>query len=315
MNSTRFTWVDWLLVTAIVGLSAYSLASPSRPVAQAQPPHPQPEIQAERHDVRVESVQTNDRPRPGKQVEQHCVIHIGRGADAVTMPANYLLYLPPDYTSRSKWPLLIYLHGVGSRGQDLNLVRREVLSRWSSKAGSLSFVLLAPQCPQGTSWNYQVEPFLGLIEHISSSLSIDRDRVYLTGCSMGGYGTWKFAYTDPDRFAAIAPLCGGGDYWKAARLASVPVWAFHGTNDTVVKFKEDQGLVDTVKQVGGQAKFTVYQGAGHGICGMTYQNEELYKWLLAQRRKGERHGDVDYRSCSCRQSFRRYAAAETRRLL
>ena len=75
--------------------------------------------------MRVETLQTNDRPRPGKQVEQHCVIHIGRGADAVTMPADYLLYLPPDYTSRSKWPLMIYLHGVGSRGQDLNLVRRE----------------------------------------------------------------------------------------------------------------------------------------------------------------------------------------------
>ena len=259
-TSVRFTWVDWLLLTAIVGLSAYLLVQLLEPA-----------IEAWQH-----------RPRPGMQVEQRCAVQVGSDASRVAMPVNYLLYLPPDYTNHTKWPLVVYLHGSGARGQDLNLVRQEGPAGLVEHDRKFRFILLSPQCPAKSSWLPDL--VVGLIEHISSSLSVDQDRVYLTGYSRGGFGTWDTATYDPARFAAIAPLSGGGDVNQGERLVNVPIWAFHGAKDNVVPLKVSQAMVDVVKKCGGQVKFTVYPNEGHGICGLTYQNGQLYEWLLAQRR-------------------------------
>ena len=121
-----------------------------------------------------------------------------------------------EYEKTSKWPLVVYLHGAGSQGQDLNLVRRESLPGLVEQGTQFRFILLSPQYPKGSWWI--PEHVIGLIEHISSSLSVDRDRVYLTGYSMGGNGTWAAAGYDPGRFAAIAPLCGSGNVEQAERL-------------------------------------------------------------------------------------------------
>ena len=135
------------------------------------------------------------RPRPGMQVEQQYVVQVGSDASAVAMPVNYLLYLPPDYTWHKKWPLVVYLHGSGSRGQDLNLVRRE------GPAGLVEhgkkFRFHPPFAPMSSNSWWEPEVVVGLIEHISSSLSVDRDRVYLTGYSMGGFGGGKRQATIP----------------------------------------------------------------------------------------------------------------------
>ena len=259
-DSVRFTWLDWLLLMAIAGLTAYLLM-----------PLVGPAIEAWQH-----------RPRAGIQVEQQYVVQVGSGVSAVATPVNYLLYLPPDYTCRSKWPLVVYLHGSGSRGHDLNLVRREGPAGLIEQGKKFGFILLSPQCPLNSGWNPEL--LVGLIEHISSSLSVNRDRVYLTGYSMGGNGTWAAASCDPARFAAIAPLCGGGDVSQATRLADVPIWAFHGAKDHVIPLKASTAMVDAVRKCGGQVKFTVYPDCDHGICGLTYQNGRFYDWLLAQRR-------------------------------
>ncbi len=145
------------------------------------------------------------------------------------------------------------------------------------------FVLLSPQCPKDSYWN--PERLVELVENVCSRLPVDRDRVYLTGYSMGGYGTWATASFDPDRFAAIAPLSGGGDVERAARLKDLPIWAFHGDKDRVVSLEESRAMVDAVRKCGGSVIFTVYHGAGHGICDMAYGDGKLCDWLLSQRRK------------------------------
>jgi predicted peptidase len=210
---------------------------------------------------------------------------VGSSIDTVAMPVNCLLYLPPDYSRRSKWPLVVYLHGSGSRGFDLNLVRREGPVGVVARGKKFSFILLSPQCPARFDWNPKV--VVDLIEHISSSLSVDRDRVYLTGYSMGGFGAWRIAAYDPKRFAAVAPLAGSGDVGQAKRLVDVPIWAFHGAKDQVVPLKTTEAMVDAVRKYGGQVRLTVYPNGGHGICWQIYQDEPLYDWLLAQRRSSQ----------------------------
>ncbi len=225
-----------------------------------------------------------NRPRPGMQVAQQFLAGKRSGTDTGT-PIDYLLYLPPEYDASAKWPLVVFLHGAGDRGEDLERVRRAGLPRVieQDRRRHWGFLLLSPQCPKESNWD--PERVVELVEHVSSDFSVDRDRVYLTGYSMGGYGTWATACHDPDRFSAIVPLSGAGDVQQAERLKKLPIWAFHGEKDNVVPIDGDRAMVDAVRKAGGDVTFTVYRGAGHGICDMTYGNDRIYEWLLAQRRK------------------------------
>jgi len=232
-------------------------------------------------------------PRPGVQVEQQCAVYTHRDILAVLTPVRYLLYLPPNYTRRTKLPLVVYLHGSGSRGYDLNLVRREGPTWLVDHAKKFGFILLSPQVPPGGGW--KAELLIALIEHVRESVSIDENRMYLTGVSMGGNGTWAIGAYDPGYFAAIAPLCGQGHVWKAKRLAHVPIWAFHGAKDSAIPLKDSQVMVDAVRKCGGDVKFTIYPNAGHGICGMTYENPELCNWFLSHRRMATTHPAGDQR--------------------
>lgn len=255
-----FTWVDWLLVAAITGLSVQLSVMLLGPAWEAW----------------------KNRPRPGMQVPQQYIVEQGSGENTARIPVNYLLYLPPDYTSKKKWPLVVYLHGAGARGSNLELVRREWPPGQITLGKQFDFILLSPQCPADSWW--APELVAALTEYISNSLSVERDRVYLTGYSMGGNGTWATAIHDPSRFAAIAPLCARSDVGQAERLKNTPIWAFHGDKDDVMPIKAAQEMVDAVKDCGGHVMFTVFPGVGHGISGMTYQNERFFEWLLAQRR-------------------------------
>jgi predicted peptidase len=256
-----FTWIDWSLSAAIAVLSVVLLSLLCEPALR----------------------EWANRPRPGMQVAQHYLPEQGSGTDG-TAPVNYLLYLPPEYDANRKWPLVVFLHGAGERGEDLEKLRRAGLPGMVQRdlARDWGFVLLSPQCPKDSYWN--PEQITALVEHVSSRLAVDRDRVYLTGYSMGGFGTWATASYKPDRFAAIAPLCGGGDPASAERLKNLPTWAFHGDKDQVVPFEASKTMVDAVKKCGGNIRFTAYPGAGHGICDTTYRDSRFYDWLLSQRR-------------------------------
>jgi predicted peptidase len=155
-----------------------------------------------------------------------------------TVRLDYLLHLPgPSREGRGRtWPLILFLHGAGERGSDLNLVRKHGIPKIAESARDLPFVTVSPQCPTDSVWDDQVDALLALLDEVSAAHPVDPDRVYLTGMSLGGYGTWNLAALHPDRFAAIAPICGGaismrGFPDRVCSLRQVPVWAFHGALD------------------------------------------------------------------------------------
>jgi predicted peptidase len=209
------------------------------------------------------------------------------GHDPGQISLRYLLYLPPGYGSVPEmgWPLMLFLHGIGERGDDLELVKRHGIPRILETGEDLPFVAVSPQCPDGAWWTELVESLDGLLDHVLAQHAVDRDRVYLTGLSMGGYGAWALAIAHPERFAALAPVCGGGDPSQVCALKDVPVWAFHGARDPVVPVRASQEMVDALRACGGDARLTVYPEAGHDSWTQTYDDPRLYEWFLARRRR------------------------------
>lgn len=201
---------------------------------------------------------------------------------------NYLLHLPPDYGEdpTKRWPLILFLHGAGERGSDLKKLKVNGIPKIVEEQPDFPFITVSPQCPEDHWWPAEVEGLLALLDDVMVRYAVDPDRVYLTGLSMGGYGTWTLAVAAPDRFAAIAPICGGlyGPARMVERLKNVPVWAFHGAKDPVVPLEQSERLVKVLQEVGGQARLTVYPEAEHDSWTETYANPELYAWFLAHRR-------------------------------
>jgi len=196
---------------------------------------------------------------------------------------NYLLYLPAEYGKDDrKWPLMIFLHGSGERGSDVNKVKANGPPKIVEKKKDFPFVLISPQCPSGDNWNVAV--LNKLLDEALAKYHVDPDRVYLTGLSLGGGGTWHWAAANPERFAAIVPIAGFGDPEYGKKLKHVPVWAFHGQKDNTVKISGEEKLVDAVKSVDGDAKLTVYPDGGHDVWTETYDNPDVYTWLLEHKR-------------------------------
>jgi predicted peptidase len=197
---------------------------------------------------------------------------------------RFLLFLPAGYArSKQRWPLLIFLHGSGERGDDLEHLKVNGPPRIVATQKDFPFVVASPQLPEGMVWDSDV--LNALLDELLAQLKVDPERVYLTGLSLGGHGTWSFAAQHPERFAAIAPISGVGNPDQACRLKGLPIWAFHGAQDTVVPIEGDQKMVDAVRACGGNVEFTVYPDAGHDAWTQTYDNPGLYRWLLQQRRK------------------------------
>jgi len=198
---------------------------------------------------------------------------------------EYLVYLPKDYKKNrhQQWPLMLFLHGSGERGTNLDLVKKNGPPKLVEEGRDFPFIIISPQCPEGQWWS--VDVLNALLDKIIRKYRIDEDRVYLTGLSMGGFGTWEFALKHPGRFAAIAPVCGGGDTIDIDEMKSVPVWAFHGGKDNVVPTQRSIDMVNALKNNGGDARITIYPDDGHDSWTHAYNNEELYQWLLSHRRK------------------------------
>jgi len=198
---------------------------------------------------------------------------------------NYLLWLPSEYKKdkNKSYPLLIFLHGSGERGDSLELVKKNGPPSFVENRPDFPFILVSPQCPKDTRWN--TEDLQLLLKKIKHKYRIDPTRIYLTGLSMGGFGTWAWACSYPDQFAAIVPVCGGGDIQFARELTTTPVWAFHGDADPVVPVKRTIEMVEAVNAKGGSARMTIYPGVGHDSWVNAYNDEQLYTWLLEHVRK------------------------------
>ncbi|MHC4397198.1 MAG: carboxylesterase family protein [Planctomycetota bacterium] len=206
-----------------------------------------------------------------------------------TISCKYLLFLPAGYgENEQKWPLILFLHGAGERGDDLEKVKLHGPPKIVEKQKDFPFILVSPQCPEEKWWPNEIDMLINLLDDIVSRYNVDTERVYLTGLSMGGYGAWRLATEYPERFAAMAPICGGGIPALADKLKDVPVWAFHGAKDDVIPLKESSDMVNALKECGGDAKLTVYPEAEHDSWTETYENDELYKWLLEHRKSKEK---------------------------
>jgi predicted peptidase len=221
--------------------------------------------------------------------EQCCLARIRSSRER---PQPYHLMLPADHSRRGsrRWPLLLFLHGAGERGTRLSAVTRHGPIQYARRQSDFPFVLVSPLCPKNEIWS--VDLLHALVDHVVERWAIDPTRMYLTGLSMGGYGTWDAAVTDPERWAAVAPICGGGgtlplllrDPPRRPGLRRLPIWAFHGVKDEVVPCSESKRMVAAFRALGNPARLTLYPEADHDAWTRTYDNPKLYQWFLRHRR-------------------------------
>ncbi len=199
-----------------------------------------------------------------------------------------------DPRDAKRWPLILFLHGSGERGTNIWRATIHGPTKFIEKHPEFPFILVTPQCPEGNKWSDDL--LMGLLDSVTADYAVDTNRIYLTGLSMGGYGAWSLATTYPERFAAVAPICGGEgnigvvlsmlDGVKGPALKKLPVWAFHGGKDNVVDVEESERMVKIFKKLGNEdVKLTIYPEATHNSWAVTYDNPELYEWFLQHELK------------------------------
>lgn len=213
-----------------------------------------------------------------------CDLKAQQKAEQFNITVNYLLYLPQDYvkdTSRL-WPVLIFLHGSGEAGNDLQKVKVHGPPKLIEQGKQFPFIVVSPQARENEGWEPQV--IIRLIKGIQSKYKVDNEKIYLTGLSMGGFGTWNIASKFPSMFAAIAPVCGGGDTTGVMKLKHVPVWCFHGAKDNIVDPEQSYRMVRALKKYNPDVKLTIYPDANHDSWTQTYDNDSLYAWMLQQKK-------------------------------
>ena len=197
---------------------------------------------------------------------------------------SYLEYLPKGYGSGEKFPLVIFLHGAGERGDDPELVAKHGwLMHIREDGAQYPFILLAPQCPKGKYWGNFIESLNAFLTDALQRYDADPSRVYLTGLSMGGTGTWLWSMANPERFAAVIPVCGTGVYWYGEQYAHKPVWVFHGEADPTVPVTESINMVQSIRKRGGDPRLTIYPGVGHNSWKQAYSDPALLAWMLEQK--------------------------------
>ncbi|GAA5484614.1 dienelactone hydrolase family protein [Haloferula sargassicola] len=197
---------------------------------------------------------------------------------------SYLISRPDRDAPEKGWPLIIFLHGAGERGTNLNDVKRHGPPKLLAAGRDIPAVVVAPQCPPNQVWDpHAVKALTG---KIMAEEKTDPDRTYLTGLSMGGFGTWDTAMEYPDLWAAIAPVCGGTGirFLLLDKLSKTPCWIFHGEDDPVVSVEFSRQAYEGLKRLNAPVKITTYPGVGHDSWTRAYEDHDFWKWLLAQHR-------------------------------
>lgn len=217
-------------------------------------------------------------PRPLNETEKETV--------------RYWLFLPTDYEQQAEAggaPLLLFLHGAGERGdtpEEINKVKVHGPPRLldiPEFAKKCPCITISPQCKNGYAWS--PAQLMLLLDHIEKNYKIDTSRIYVTGISMGGFGTWMCVNESPNRFAAAAPICGGAKLEWAEKMIKTSIWTFHGDKDSAVPFQGTQRMVEAVRKAGGKnILFTAYEGVDHDSWTQTYANPLLYDWMFQQKR-------------------------------
>lgn len=230
---------------------------------------------------------------------------LNKTVDVEGGPRKFVVYVPRDYSADKAWPMIVFLHGAGERGDD-GLIQSEVGLGNAIRRHESWFpaIVVMPQCPTGKFWDSALPAIEGAIKQTETEYKIDADRVYLTGLSMGGYMTWIWGALKTDTFAALMPICGGGNLLdiqsllgaektavdfgtledRVKKLAQMPIWAFHGAKDSVVPPARSQQMVRVVKEAGGNVKYTEFPKDDHNSWDSAYGDPETINWLLAQKR-------------------------------
>jgi len=216
---------------------------------------------------------------------------------------RYRLFTPAPAAAATRLPLVLFLHGAGERGDDNAAQLKHGVVEFHRRQATHPCLVLAPQCPADKKWvevawgqgggagTFPAQPSeplklaLEVVDGLIAAGKVDPARVYVTGLSMGGYGTWDLAARSPGTFAAILPICGGGDEASAARVAALPTWCFHGESDSVVPVGLSRSMIAAIKAAGGTPVYSELEGIGHDSWTPAYRNPAVLDWLFAQRRR------------------------------
>ncbi|MFO0863728.1 MAG: alpha/beta hydrolase-fold protein [Gemmataceae bacterium] len=201
---------------------------------------------------------------------------------------KYVVFIPHDYKGDKAYPTILFLHGAGETGKDNKAqVKVGLAAAVRKNEKTFPFIVVFPQSHNRT-WaasSADGKAAMAALAEVQKDYKVDEKRIYLTGLSMGGFGTWSHAAAFPEKWAAIAPICGGGDVKAAAKIKDIPCWNFHGDKDAAVKVELSRNMIEALKKAGGEPKYTEYPGVNHNSWDRAYGTQELYDWLLQQRRK------------------------------
>jgi predicted peptidase len=225
-------------------------------------------------------------PSPGKQIPASTTVKVADESGAQREATlRYLLFLPAQYAAdeAKRWPLVLFLHGSGERGDDLELVKKHGPPKLVESKPDFPCIVVSPQCAKDSRWN--AAELAKLVEALANTYRIDRQRLYVTGLSMGGSGTWSLLAESPGVFAAAMPICGRGDVSKVEQIAKTPVWAFVGGKDRPEVVQANEELVAALKKAGARPEFKLYPELPHDCWTVTYDDPAVWQWLLAQRLK------------------------------
>lgn len=214
----------------------------------------------------------------------------------------YRIYTPENLSSDKKIPIIILLHGAGERGNDN---KKQIahgfkqIAQYSIQSNNPA-IIIAPQCPKAQQWvnvkwntkahdmpekpSDSLKLAIELLNSKISTMPVDKNRVYITGLSMGGYGTWDAISRHPELFAAALPLCGGADTKQAPKLIKMPIWTVHGDKDGAIPVSRSRDIIKAIKDAGGKANYTEHPGVGHNVWSKTYSDKKILAWLFSQKK-------------------------------
>ena len=201
---------------------------------------------------------------------------------------KHLMYTPESSPPAEGYPLILSLHGAGQRGDNLDLLEDHGLLKYVNATPDFPYLVCTPQCPESDSWILYLDDLLLLLDEIVEKYPVDPRRVILMGLSMGANGTWLLACKAPQKFAAVVPVCGWGDWLldfpdRVSAMKSVPVWAFHGEEDDVIPVEESRKMIDALNACGGEAELTTYPDIAHESWDLAFAEKKLYTWLRSKR--------------------------------
>ena len=201
---------------------------------------------------------------------------------------KYIVTTPSDYDKKESLPMIVFLHGAGERGENLDALKCYCIPKLFTENqdyNGLRVITLSPLCKQERTWYDYKWNVISLIDEIADEYNVDKDRISLCGISMGGFGTWEIALQVPEKFSAIAPICGGGMNWRAWYVRNLPIRVYHGKRDDIVPISQSEAMVNSIRIQGGNVDFIVYDDLAHNCWTRAFEETDLINWLATSKKQ------------------------------